>query len=44
MNLMTTPTREKLAEATAGATYEHVASALDRAREAAPAPFRGLGA
>ena len=42
VNLMTTPTREKLAEKPAGAIYEHVASALDLAREAALAPFRGL--
>ena len=42
VNLMTTPTREKLAEKLAAAIYEHVASALDRAREAALAPFRGL--
>ena len=42
VNLMTTPTREKLAEKLAATIYEHVASVLDRAREAALAPFRGL--
>jgi uncharacterized protein len=42
VNLMTTPTREKLAEKLAAAIYEHVASTLERAREAALAPFRGL--
>ena len=42
VNLMTTPTKEKLAEKLAAAIYEHVASPLERAREAALAPFRGL--
>jgi hypothetical protein len=42
VNLMTTPTREKLAEKLAAAIYEHVASTLERARETALAPFRGL--
>ena len=42
VNLMTTPTREKLAEKLAATIYEHVASPLERAREAALAPFRGL--
>lgn len=42
VNLMTTPTKEKLAEKLAGAIHETVASPLERARERALAPFRGL--
>ncbi len=42
VNLMTTPTRQKLAEKLAAAIYEHVASPLERAKEAALSPFRGL--
>jgi hypothetical protein len=42
VNLMTTPTKEKLAEKLAAAVYESIASPLDRARERALAPFRGL--
>ena len=42
VDLMTTPTKEKLAEKLAAAIYEHIASRLERAREAALAPFRAL--
>ena len=42
VNLMTTPTKEKLAEKLAATIYEHVASPLEQAREKALAPFRGL--
>jgi uncharacterized protein len=42
VNLMTTPTKEKLAEKLAAAIYEEIASPLERARERALAPFRGL--
>jgi hypothetical protein len=42
VNLMTTPTKEKLAEKLAGTIYENVASPVLRAREKAIAPFRGL--
>jgi hypothetical protein len=42
VNLMTTPTKEKLAEKLAAAIYEHIASPLVRARERALAPFRSL--
>ena len=42
VNLMTAPTKEKLAEKLAAAIYENVASPLERARERALAPFRGL--
>jgi uncharacterized protein len=42
VDLMTTPSKQKLAEKLAGEIYEHVASRLERAREAALAPFRGL--
>ena len=42
VNLMTTPTKEKLAEKLAVAIYENVASPLERAREKALTPFRGL--
>src|SRR5690606_32110357 len=40
--LMTTPSKQKLAEKLAGAIYEEIASPLERARERALAPFRGL--
>jgi uncharacterized protein len=42
VNLMTTPTREKLAEKLAATIYAHVSSPRERAKEAALAPFRGL--
>ena len=42
VDLMTTPTKEKLAEKLAASIYENVASPLERARERALAPFRGL--
>ena len=42
VNLMTAPTKEKLAEKLAATIYESVASAAERAREKALAPFRGL--
>jgi hypothetical protein len=42
VNLMTTPTKEKLAEKLAATIYESVASPLARVRERALAPFRGL--
>lgn len=42
VNLLTTPTKEKLAARLAGAIYENVSSPLSRAREKAVAPFRGL--
>jgi hypothetical protein len=42
VNLMTAPTRAKLAEKLAAAIYEEIASPLERARERALAPFRGL--
>ena len=42
VDLMTAPNKQKLAEKLAGAIYEHVASPLERAREKALAPFRGL--
>ncbi|HYP55676.1 MAG TPA: ATP-binding protein [Solirubrobacterales bacterium] len=42
VDLMTTPTKERLASALAGAIYEHVASPLERVWEKATAPFRGL--
>ena len=42
VNLMTTPTKAKLAEKLAAAIYEHLAPATARARERALAPFRGL--
>ncbi len=42
VNLMTTPTKEKLAEKLAAAVFESIASPLERARERALAPFRGL--
>jgi hypothetical protein len=42
VDLMTTPTKERLAGALAATIYEQIASALERAREKALAPFRGL--
>jgi hypothetical protein len=42
VDLMTTPTKERLAEKLAKTIYENVASVLERAREKALAPFRGL--
>ncbi len=42
VNLMTTPTKEKLAEKLAAAIYENISSLTERARERALAPFRGL--
>ncbi|HMC49806.1 MAG TPA: hypothetical protein VKH20_04110, partial [Solirubrobacterales bacterium] len=42
VDLMTTPTKEGLAAALAKSIFEQVASPLERAREKALAPFRGL--
>ncbi len=42
VNLMTTPTKERLAEKLAAAIYEGVATRTQRAREVVLAPFRGL--
>ncbi len=42
VNLMTTPTKERLAEKLAAAIYAGVASRMQRARDAVLAPFRGL--
>ena len=42
VDLMTTPNKQKLAEKLAGSIFEHIASPLERAREKALAPFRGL--
>jgi hypothetical protein len=42
VNLMTTPTKEKLAEKLAVSIYENMASPMARAREQATAPFRSL--
>jgi uncharacterized protein len=42
VDLMTTPSKQKVAEKLAGAIYEQIASPLERAREKALAPFRGL--
>lgn len=42
VDLMTTPTKESLAAALARSIYEQIASPLERAREKALAPFRGL--
>jgi hypothetical protein len=42
VDLMTTPTKESLAAALAGSIYEQIASSLERARDMALAPFRGL--
>jgi hypothetical protein len=42
VDLMTTPTKESLAAALATSIFEEIASTLDRVRERALAPFRGL--
>ena len=42
VDLMTTPTKESLAAALAKSIYEQIASPLERVRERALAPFRGL--
>src|SRR5919106_758633 len=42
VDLMTTPTKSRLAEKLAASIYENVASSLERVRERALAPFRGL--
>jgi uncharacterized protein len=42
VDLMTAPSKEKLAERLARSIFDNVASVLERAREAALAPFRGL--
>ncbi|HVO55103.1 MAG TPA: ATP-binding protein [Solirubrobacterales bacterium] len=42
IDLMTTPTKERLAAALASAVYQQIASPLERVRERALAPFRGL--
>lgn len=42
VDLMTTPTKERLAAALAGTIFEQIASPLERAVEAALAPFRRL--
>lgn len=42
VNLMTTPTKERLADRLAAAIYEDVASRTQRAAEAVLRPFRGL--
>jgi hypothetical protein len=42
VDLMTTPTKARLAEKLAASIYENVASSLERVRERALAPFRGL--
>ncbi|MFL5871345.1 MAG: AAA family ATPase [Solirubrobacterales bacterium] len=42
VDLMTTPTKQKLAEKLATSIYENVASVIERARERALAPFRAL--
>jgi uncharacterized protein len=42
VDLMTTPTKERLAAALAAAIYENIASPLERVWEKATAPFRGL--
>jgi hypothetical protein len=42
VDLMTAPSKQKLAEKLAGVIYEQIASPLERAREKALAPFRGL--
>jgi hypothetical protein len=42
VDLMTTPTKERLAAALAASVYEQIASPLERVREKALAPFRGL--
>lgn len=42
VDLMTTPTKERLAEKLAASIYENIASPLERVRERALTPFRGL--
>jgi len=42
VDLMTTPTKERLAEKLAESIFENVASVVERAREKALSPFRGL--
>lgn len=42
VDLMTTPTKERLAAALASSIFEQIASPLERVKEAALAPFRGL--
>jgi hypothetical protein len=42
VDLMTTPTKERLAAALARSIFESIASPLERIRERALAPFRGL--
>jgi uncharacterized protein len=42
VDLMTTPNKERLAAALAATVYEQIASPLERVREKALAPFRGL--
>lgn len=42
VDLMTTPSKESLAAALARSIYEQVASTIERVRERALAPFRGL--
>ena len=42
VDLITTPTKERLAAALATTIYEQIASPLERAREKTLAPFRGL--
>ena len=42
VDLMTSPTKEALAAALARSIYEQIASTLERVRERALAPFRGL--
>jgi uncharacterized protein len=42
VDLMTTPTKERLAAALAGSIFEQIASTVERVKEAALAPFRRL--
>jgi len=42
VNLMTTPNKARLAEKLAATIYRHIASPLERAKEQALAPFRGM--
>lgn len=42
VDLMTTPNKERLASALAASIFEQIASPLERVRERALAPFRGL--
>jgi AAA+ ATPase superfamily predicted ATPase len=42
VDLMTTPTKERLASALAAAIFEEIASPLERVREKALTPFKGL--